>query len=420
MIICGKKTGNLYERDIPAFESPMEFGIVIPMGDHRFLDAFECYTMNGNVSAVAPVFAVNEDIDNYIPTRYIYDLDGNAIRNVILGPSTSSTSKNMFQIRAGYNDDENIRIDGALRMPMSDGDNVIIAKRPPNWDEQYFSEDYVSIDSNMTVRQPKMVGISGHTNTIVINCENNGQKTDFYICLPLTAQGSISPDYVYCFSFYYRVNGVVSVRPIVDYYTNAGVLISSELYEIQVFDATDTEESDWTFYQIAIPRFNLGNSIPLNAKRLRIKLFITTASSGTMEIAYPILESSYAYATSVTTGYIFVPDTPSKFSPHEQSSGVLSRAFNGSILPFDSSKICYGHVGRRLFDLDFSYSLLDTSFARQLKALEHMNLMGYDIALRCQHGDLPPVMVGDISIEEKSIAFDYRVQDVSVHFKENQ
>jgi hypothetical protein len=436
-IAAGTKVGTRYSRAIPAFAEPVELGVVIPIDDYKFLKAFESYTISNEESSTGypassdhPVssddfLVMNEDIDDYISYSYIADFDGNLIRNAVVGPSSYSGSKNIIQIRPAKKTisvlkkltiDKDTQ-DGAdtLRMDMARNDNVIVARRPTDWTER--GEEYDLKVTDFTIRSPVLVGIAGHTNTMIGNF-----SSELFLLLPMTDQGSINPSLTYRFSFYYRASSAnaVTLVPIVAYYTQNGASIKQIVYPAMEMTRDGSETSDFNYIQFAIPQPTAAVSqlIPENARRLQIILKFDVSTDTILEIAYPVLEHSFD--ASITYGHMFIPEAPSDISFKEIFSAKVKRSEIGTSLPFDNTKVFYSHIGRKLFDVNLSFSIIDAVYLYQLRQLEQLNKTGYSIALRTKHPDLPPVMIGDIRVSGKYPDWDYRSEDVTLEFSESK
>lgn len=420
MNAMGVKVGARYSRLLPAFTEPIELGIVVPMDDYKFLRAYKLFTLNGDTVEGQTAIGFNqiEDEDpmgNEISKNYILDLDGDYIRNALIGPSTYTGSKGISQLRAGkQNGASAVQFDidkgvaETLRMNATDNDPVIVARQPQDWNER---DDCVPINTNCTVRTPQMIGISKHANSLFYNFDS-----DFYLELPLTDAASIDPNFAYRFSFYYRASGTFDLIARIMYYTNSGALIDTEVYSTNSFSLSDTETSDFRLFQIGIPRITFGSTIPAETNRLKVVLKFETVSSVKFELAYPVLE--HAVGISAISGYIFIPDPPSDIEIGEIDSAVLGLSPVRTNVPTNSASIFYSHIGRKLFNIGLDFSIMDSTYVSQLRVLDQMSKMGYKIALRPKHSELPPVLVGDIKVNNRNPTYDYNVNNISLAFEE--
>lgn len=413
---------NAYSRSIPGFEDRIEFGVIVPMEDYKFLRAFNSTTLLSTALTGSTYLILDEDLGYEVSKSYMEDLDGNNIRNAFIGPSTSSGSKSIVQTRPGKQhiststrleiDEDTQGVADTLRMDMTINDSIIIATHPVGWSESQLA-------CNCTVRTPRMASISNHSNSVIYNL---GSGYNTVISLPVTGKSTIDPRFSYRFSFYYRVNGDISVQPQISFYTNEGgetdTEISSVNYSITSLDANDDEYGDFKYFQIAIPRVSLKESIPINTKRIKVSIALVSVTGGKIEMIYPVLE--HGYDLSPSQGFAFMQEPPSRFSYRENFSGALRKSPIGTIIPFDSAKLFYSHIGRKLFDIDMEFDIIDSSFLYQLRMLEWLNLMGYKIAFRPNHPDLPPVLKGDIRIMNNNQTYDYQVNDVGLHFEESE
>ena len=412
----GKKVNTRFNRSTPAFTEPVELGIIVPMSDYKFLKSYEIFTLNGNhYNTAATALTVNEDIGNEISDGYILDLNGNKIKNLILGPSTNTDAKNITQIRpAKYSAINTIDITGTadtLRMKMNDNDGLVMARRPINWFEYATYSAYNDDDQNTSfiVRNPKLINISKHANTLLCNISDK-----LYLHLPMSGQSTINPNFSYRFSFYFRLKGTLTITPIIKYYTNSGVLISQINCSPEPYVYSDDEDSDFKYFQIVIPPYLA--KLPSNVRRMRIVLELNPTGATVFELAYPILE--YSYEISNISGCIYIPESPSKFSFKTMNYSELNLNTVGKISSFDSTKLFYSALGRELYNIDLEYSIIDSTYVYQLRAIEQLNKMGYYVAIRPKSVDLPPVLIGDIDIENNSPNYDYRNNNVKISFEE--
>jgi len=248
---------NRYSKEISSFKESIELGINIPIPDFKLLDSYSLLTVNGSHSTSASSILINETMGDEIISSFIKDLNGKNIKNLSVGPSTASGSKNIEQMRPAKQSGIstlNISqdIDGnadLLRMSLNDEDNLFAAKIPDNWD--------INGTNITSIRTPKMLNVKGHVNSIITNLTVGNSML---IGTPMTAQGSISEDWTYRFSFYFRMNGSATINIYVNYYTDSGAFISQHFYNIGDFVKTDDEDSDWSFNQIGMPLSN--NKIP--------------------------------------------------------------------------------------------------------------------------------------------------------------
>ena len=140
------------------------------------------------------------------------------------------------------------------------------------------------------------------------------------------------------------------------------------------------------------------------------------ASSLTFEMIYPVIE--HTFAISLSKGFIFIPYSPSGVNINVKDSSNLSISDAGTNVSYDTSRLFPGHFGRKLFSLDLSWDMVDVTFINQMRMFEQMNFLGYSVAIRPQHPDLPPVMIGDIKVQSKNPSYDYQVNDLKVSFDE--
>ena len=84
----------------------------------------------------------------------------------------------------------------------------------------------------------------------------------------------------------------------------------------------------------------------------------------------------------------------------------------------DPSKLFPSHVGTKLFDVNLSFSLVDSNIVDELRTLEAFNEKGFTIVLRPSHHDLPPVLLGNYSMTQSNPTFDYHYSNIVINFKE--
>lgn len=412
MNAIGTKVANRYQRKVTAFEELVEIGVVVPMNDSRFLEAYAAYTLDQDYAVGVTSVEVNETLSGNLNTDYVKDLDGALLRNGIVGPSTDSTARNTIQIRPAHKHasletivmDENMQ-EGAdtLRMAMKENDNLIMAA---------LDDDYDADNLSAVIRKPKLMNVADHANTLMLKVANGIS----YLRFPVTADGSINPNFVYRFSFYYRASGSFTFIPFVEYQTTSGSIISTQQYASTVVNLSDTETSDFRLYQIAIPRMSVAGTIPDNCRRMRVYLAFTASSEPLMEIAYPLIEHSFYLSAS--SGFFVLPDPPTSIDLDVKYSGSLKTSPVGKAIPFDISKIFFSHPGRKLYGARIQFDLVASAYIRHMRMLEQMNLMGYSIAIRIKHPDLPPVMVGDIQAATSNPHYDYHVNNLNLTFGE--
>jgi len=417
-IIAGKKVGNLYKRDISGFLVPIEFGVSMPIKDYKFLTTYNNFTLSAYCGPSDTSIPINENIGIEYNDDYISDLDGNNVKNAVIGPSTFIASKNIVQLRpikVGNIISKYFSIPSSLNMSMNINDGIIIARQPINWYDLQIVEGYDQITTKCTIKTPKMANIGKHTNSLIYNIDE-----EFYIALPITDKDTIDFNTIYRFSFYYRTKSTtLTITPIIFFYTNQGSYINNMEYPQENIYADDNEDSDFRFFQIAIPKY--GTNIPTNAKRMKIMLKMNTIDEiSKFELIYPVIENSFNYTASVTPTHIFIPDAPSDYSFEEIYFSKLENTEIGTPVAFDSSKLFYSHIGRSLFNIKLEYSILDSVYYRQLIALQQLNIMGYDVVIRPKHPSLPPVLKGNLRVESSNISYDYRQSNVVINFTENQ
>ena len=415
-VVAGTKVGSLYSRALPAFQRPIEFGVNVPYDDYRFLRAYETHNFITGQSGDITVINTVADMGDRVPEIAINDFDGNSIKNTLIGPSSNSTnsSKGIIAFEQGRKTaSKQITLSSAVSASFSQRDNILIARSP-----LFLEAGEETVDTTMrgTVRSPKMAGITGHTNSFVCY----GSTGTLQIRFDMTNKASIDPDMVYRFSFYYRTkcDNAPEITLNLSFYTNEGSLIGIDTYPDISLDRITSEDGDFSYFSIAIPYISGGYSIPTNTKRIELT-FDIVASGGdpiTFEMIYPVLE--HTFKLSKTSGYVFIPYSPSSIIPKEDKSGTLDISVFGSVTPFDTTRLFMGHPGRDFFNVSISWSLIDSAYVNQMRLLEQMNSMGYSIVFRSKHPDLPPVMIGDIKVSTSNPNYDYNDNDMTIEFKE--
>lgn len=396
-------------------KDPIALGAVLRIPDYKFLQAYHNLNVNSDYYSSATDLEINESIDNNISRSYIHDLNSVNIKNAIIGPSTKAGSKNIIQERvakvSSYFDNQ-ITLSSALGMDISENDNILIAQQPEGWDVA--DNKTATTNTCATVRTPK-TKVSKHANSLILNF-----NTIKYLYLPITEVNTVSLNNFYRFSMHYRASGAMTITPFVDFYTNSGVYINFELYNTIVLNVVDTEESEFRFLDIAIPWGALCGIIPPTAQRMRVGFLLYPTGSAILEVAYPVIESSFGYLSSSIGAYMILPDSPSSIQFEKKSSTNTEQSNRNMAIPFDSSKLFMSHIGRDLFSINLNYEMIDAVYVQQLKNIEHLNLMGYPIAIRPNHNNLPPVMIGNIKVEDSLVHYDYRKSNINIIFEETE
>jgi len=422
MNAIGNKVNTRYSRTTPAFEEKIEIGIDVPIEDYKFLKAYSVNALFEDHNASQNTLSLNTSIGSEISDIYITDLDGSYVKNAVIGPSSVNSSRGVSQIRPCKKnssiyigiDKDSSKNNDTLRMTMAEEDNVILSRRPIGWNGI----------SYCTIRPPYMANVSGHTNSLLFNYTDSHLSE--YINLPMTDIGSINSNYNYRFSFYYRAQGKTSsqirIRPFISYATNSGTIITSNFFSSQYVDTGDNELSDFRFLQFVIPKTIAGYNMPDNAKRMQISLEITTEAFGDVsvfEMIYPVLEHTFWVAAP--TGFISMNIDPSRISGKKIESGSLKLSKTNMNQPIDNSKLFPSHIGRDLYTVDLSFDMIESAFINDLRVIEQVNNLGYNVILRPMHPDLPPVMKGDIKISNTNKHWDYRKDnELKIVFKETE
>jgi len=422
MIVSGSKINEVYARSLTAFDSPVEFGVTVPFNDYKFLRAYESNNIDGTPPLVPPLstLPLKIDMSDKIQESYIKDFDEKLISNAIIGPSTDYTnnSKGMIVSRpCRKTADKIIEIakdsdDGGstLSLNLNDMDNVLMATEP-----LFASTKTTIVSTNGTTRTPAMAGISKHTNSYICNEALGFIKINF----DQTGKSTIDPNFLYRFSFYYRAKATKDITMTVSIacYANDGAHTTTFNYLVADIISGADETSDFNYFAITIPNTNLGMKFPDNTRRIQISLNITAVLVPlTFEMIYPVLEHSFK--VSLTSGFLFIPYAPSDISAKKNSSTNLKISPNGTNTVYDSTKLFPAHIGRDLFSISLSWDLIDATFINEMRIIEQMNSMGYSIALRPKHPNLPPVMVGDIKVQSTNTHFDFNMSDLSIQFEE--
>jgi len=416
-VVAGTKISGYYSRALPAFESPIEFGVEVPYDDYRFLRAYEAHNFAGPQSQDISVITTVNDLGDRVPDIVINDFDGNRIKNTVIGPSSSSdnSSKGVIAFEQGKKKtavDNQIELTYPVSADYLERDNVLISREPLFM----AAEDGVDSTVRGLVRKPKMAGVVGHTNSFI----SYGAGGDLHISVDITDKGSIDPDMVYRFSFYYRAKCVNSITIVLMmyFYTNEGLLISSYTSPSASLSKITSEAGDFSYFAASIPNVIDSQIIPTNAKRIGFLLDISTSGVDplTFELIYPVLE--HTFNVSRTTGYVFIPYAPSSVGIAETESGKLDISHFGTTIPYDTTKLFKGHIGKGLFKIQLGWNLIEETYVNQMRILEQMNSMGYSIVLRPKHPDLPPVMIGDIKVESRNPNYDFNDNELSIEFEE--
>ena len=308
--------------------------------------------------------------------------------------------------------------------------SVVIPTLSTNWKLEIDSTglDDGDIYFPGTPRKPEMINVPDHSNTLLLNMTlGSSAVADVYH--PIT--GIINPEFSYRYSFYYRAklgnanHTKIEVTPYIQYFkmndVDGSFPISTSTYPATTLESglTSTERTDFNLFQLAIPR--LGLQIPSNAKQMRVVLKFELTAAGesgvsALDFCYPVLE--HAMGISAAQGYVFVPYAPSNISISPKYPTLKKRSEINTPLVFDTTRIYNGHPGRKLYDVDMEFSVIDSTYVYQLRVLENLNKMGYKIALRPKHPNLPPVMIGDLDINTSNPTYDYNTNNVGVTFIE--
>lgn len=414
-------------RGLANFVRPVEVGILVPLIDSKFLTSYEIRKTTG-ANVYTNTIPLESAIGNEIPLQYRTNFDDKYISNMYVGPSSASGYRGQYEIRPTQkmnsllvSSDSDINGDArVLNMALSNLDNVALATQPPELREttvwpgqQPESNDLSGLTGTLfTVRSPKMINVHGHANAMIGNIPGG---TEHYIVFPLTDQGSINPLLLYRFSFYYRIKGSFLLTPYFQYFTNTGAEISSYQRSLVSLAGAATEETDFDFFDIRLPDFAQNEFIPRDCRRLRIVLKIVTLEDTTFEMAYPILEHAFNQSAVVST---LIPESPSSFKFKDIHSSEVEEDFVGTLSTFDSTRLFFGHIGRKMFDVSVGFSLADASIVDQLRTLENFNERGSTIVLRPQHHDLPPVLLGDMSLSQSFPTYSFHHNDMTLEFKE--
>jgi hypothetical protein len=391
--------------------SPIELGAVLRLPDYKFLQSYLPCNVYGNETPSETLIQVKEAIGSFVTRQYLTDLNSVNIKNCIIGPSTYAGSKNITLNRAARvhpNNTSLIQLSSALGINMAENDSIIMARQPSGW--------YDGIDNTLMTPRTPIMKVRDHTNSLILNTDSNT-----FITLPSTEDGTISPKSVCRFTCYYRSSGNMTISPLVTYINKAGLGTVNDWYNPIVLTTIDTEESDFHLLDIRIPYGVCCGTIPDNVSRLSVTLLVyPTTGTAIFELVYPVIESSCGFLASATGSYMLLPDAPSDINYERNKSSVLGLSNRNTNISFDSSKLFPGHIGRDLFSVSLSYQMIDASYVQQLRNLEHLNLMGYPIALRPQHAHLPPVMIGNIKVEDSLAHYDYRKSNVNIIFEETE
>jgi len=408
-------------RAIVNMEAPLELGIEVPMIDSKFLTSYRLLNTTGT-ALDATLIPITQTIGKEITDRYIYDFDEFLVAAAYLGPSSQPGYRESYDIRpirrlnastleAGLD----INADGSsMRIPLADGDKIICARRPQGVVETGIrpgegeNEDLpAQLDSLFTIRRPKILNVNDHTNTMLGHFPEIHSR---YLAFPITAQGTINPILPYRFSFYYRIKNEMKITLYVDYFTNIGTLVGGKTYSEITLAGSATEDTDFTFLHYMI------SGMPRSTRRIRVVLRMETPGpSSIIEIAYPILEHALANSPTAT---MYLPEHPSMLSYKDVHSSELRTSFVGTNYPFDTTRLFFGHTGRKLFDVNAAYSLADSNMLNELRIMENMNERGATIVLRPQHNDLPPVLLGNLQINNSMPLYDYHYNDLTLKFME--
>jgi len=411
-------------RAIVNMEAPLELGIQVPMIDSKFLTSYRLLNTTGT-ALDATLIPTAQTMGEEIADRYIYNFDEYLVASAYLGPSSYPGYRESYDIRpvrwlnantlaAGLD----INADGSsMRVPLSSGDKIICARRPqgmvevgtiPDGSEGSNNEDLSDqLYSVFTIRKPKILNVNDHTNTMLGHFPELHTR---YLIFPTTAQGTINPILPYRFSFYYRIKNEMRVTLFVDYFTNIGTNVGRKTYSEVTLSGSATEDTDFAFLDFMI------SGIPRSVRRLRIGLKMETPGpSSIIEIAYPILEHALANSPTAT---MYLPEHPSMLSYKDVHSSQLRTSFVGTNYPFDTTRLFFGHTGRKLFDVNAAYSLADSNTLNELRIMENMNERGSTIVLRPQHHDLPPVLLGNLQVNNSMPMYDYHYNDLTLKFME--
>lgn len=411
-----------HDRATVNMEAPIELGIEVPMIDSKFLTSYKLLNTTG-VAREETEIPVTQDVVNEISDRYIYDFDEHLVSTVYLGPSSEPGYRESYDIRPAKKQSTNqleagldILAEGSsMKTPLANGDRIVSARQPHGIVETAIRPDGrenedlpTQLNTLFTIRKPKILNVNDHTNTMLGHFPQTHTR---FLAFPITAQGTINPIIPYRFSFYYRIKNTVKITPIVDYFSNIGTLVGDRVFNETTLTGAATESSDFSLFDIMI-----AGNVPRSTRRMRIVLKIETPGpSSIIELAYPILE--HALATS-PTATMYLPEHPSSFSFKDVHSSQLRTSFVGTNYPFDTSRLFFGHTGRKLFDVTMAYSLADSNTLNELRIMENMNERGATMVLRPQHHDLPPVLLGNVQANNSMPTFDYHINNLTLKFTE--
>ena len=431
-------------RDLINFPNVLEFGINVPLlYDYKFLNSYKLLTTSG-FNKEAPNAPLNQTIGNEVSEKAHFDFDGLRIMNGFFGVSTKTGYKELYSVRPTYNNtskttpisslDTSKDVDdnaNPIMFGMNDGDNIVVARQPQgivelapvapgNPVKDVIGTNYVNsclsnqTGSSFTIRNPRLVNIHDHTTTMFGNFD---QDDECYLVFPTTAAGSIDPLFLYRFSFYFRINGEMIITPVIQYFTNDGVHLETVERDSRSYIGTAVEATDLSFFDLLIPDVSKGQFINERSNRMRIILKFEATTECKLEIAYPVLEHSYNLSPAVS---VIIPEVPSGLNPNEVHSSKLTQGWTGRNITFDSSRLFFGHLGRKLFDAAISYSLKDSNIVSELRMLENFNERGDTIVLRPKHHDMPPVLFGDIKITNTNTFFNYHYNEIRINFTETE
>lgn len=413
----------------PNFSFPIEMALYVPIVNPRFILGSSAFTCAMNQGPGVNEIIVNEMVPNEVPAIDLYDFNGAIIQNAVFGPSSAELSRGAFEIfNARYASSNSIYCDkdlsgdpAVLSIDLSENDNVYVLTKPSEIVETSTMPDGNSnlnldnqISSKFGLRKPKMINVQDHSNTLFGNLESGNVS---YLSFPITKRFSIFPKSAYRFSFYYRASGEGSFHLYEQFFTNGGTLIETRKRKSISFNQSLSEDSDFEFFEAVIPDGYNGRAIPNNCRRIRFFLKFEPVTDIKMEIAYPICEHSFDSAISTS---VMISDVPSDLSYELQHSSVLSVDDSGKIISEDSTKLFFNQTGRNLFEMDIGWDVLDSNYISAMRVIENFNEKGIPVVLRPQHYELPPVLIGNISLSNNAQSFDYQDNLTRLNFQEIQ
>lgn len=426
--VRGSNAHLAHDRGLISFGQPVELGIMVPFLDQKFINEYDLVTAE-ETPVNASVVEINESVGFEISPSPVRDFDDNVIANAYVGPSTVYQHQEDYSIRPGSRigpttlgfGTDVLGNGSSIPFPLGDKDAIAIGRRPnyiveTDAQPNEFENTYLAgqIPTAFTIRKPKLINVGDHINTMFGNFE---ASDDRYLCFPITDKGAINPSFLYRFSFYYRVAGEMTVTPIVQYFTNTGILKKTTVRTSQTFIGADTEDSDFKFFDLGIPGIAIQESIPREARRIRVILHLESAIDSKLEMAYPIIEYVLSGSAMAVT---FIPDPASALAYEDIYSFDLMQSAIGTIYSFDSAKLFFGHYGRKRYACTLNFDLLDGNFVDQVRTLENANERGDSIVLRPQHHNLPAAMVGDINVDVRMPIYDHHVNNLTLKFTETK